>query len=236
MNGMMKLIRCVTCIAIAIVVATGLMPKPAAVMLDAKYVAKADELIESMETSKETQKKAAQMAALARDLGLAEDSETIQHAQRVWAQEKNNIVNCDAELESAMEVTFNYYVGTPTGLSAEAFNVMLEGTAMEGSGQAFADIESTYNVNGVLAIGVAMTESSIGRHCAYNNPYGMLRNGKLIQYSSWYDSTMAFGSLMSRLYKGHSVYTMSNKYCPTNPMWSGEVKFGMDLMYNKIQA
>ena len=206
-----------------------------ALYIDADYVQSAVEAKAIVADHKETQDKAHAMAEIARDIGLDETSGAISDAQQVWAQKAAEISQVSAQTEGLIEFTPHREIHRPTGLSTEGFNRILAGTSMAGSGQAFVDAEKTYSVNGVFMIGIANTESTIGAHCAKNNPYGMLSKGGLIGFDSWYDSTMYLGRLISTRYTSkNTVQAFGSTYCPGNPSWPNSVSSTMTMAYAKL--
>lgn len=236
MKSIKKIIARLMCMLIVSVVMVNILPTTHAVDLDPKYVAETEKIYGYIEESKSNQDKAHQMAELAREFGLEEDSETIQTAKLIWETEAVNIAAYESQLETLSNVDLHYYINSSTGLSVEAFNKMLSGTALAGEGDAFYDMEQNYNVNAVFAMGVANTESTLGAACYGYNPFGMMGSNGLIRYDSWYSAIQAFGKLMNKnWYKGKSIEGMARTYCPTNSNWPNEVKYSMAMQYNKIQ-
>ena len=179
-----------------------------------EYVA----LAEQIAALEERQANAHTMAKAARALGLAEDSETIAIAKQVWhsAQEMLDQLRPQLVGLSAPLSEVPYTVFTETNLTVEALDTILAGTGLEGMGQAFYDMEETYQVNALFAMAVAKTESGLGvtnYATNRNNYFGMLGR----TFESGEEGIMAFGELMNRsLYFGKTMPEIAEKYCPLN--------------------
>ncbi len=121
-----------------------------------------------------------------------------------------------------------------SGLTAEQFDAVIDGvmtkynktdTKLVGLGQALYDMESEYDINGFLALGISGIESGWGRSNLAknaNNLYGLLG----MSFDSTYDCTMYFGELMRNHYidEGRtSLASISKKYCGGNAQWVSDV-------------
>lgn len=180
-----------------------------------------------------------EFAENARYFGYAEDSDIIKHAQQEWNEADAAMKAAESKLEEANLIDLHYIPNEPVGLSVAGFDKMLEGTSLAGQGQALYDLEQTYGINGVFCLGVANTESTLGKHCYGYNPFGMLSGpGQLIRYGSWYDAIMAFGKLMNRdMYYGKDIDGIAKIYCPpTSSNWANTVKTSMSMLYSKLEA
>lgn len=210
-----------------------------AVMLPVAYVGKDPDIVAQIEDCVKVQDTAHEMAELARELGLSEDHEAIVSAKSIWAEQQSQIDSLQQDLNNPRDVSISMAPHVPTGLTAAAFNKMLEGTAMAGSGQAFVNMEAATGTNGLFAIGVAGSESGIGSACYGYNPYGMLSGGKLICYNSWAEATMAFGKLIaSSTYRNASTVSAINSiYCPGDGgYWTQKVTTSMNQRLGILYA
>ena len=178
-----------------------------------------------------------EFAENARYFGYAEDSDVIAHAQAEYKSAENVIASAQQKIQESNLIDLHYTPSQKVGLSVAAFDKMLEGTALAGQGQAFYDLEQNYNVNGVFALGVANTESTLGKNCYGFNPFGMLSSpGKLIRFSSWTNAVQYFGKLMQKnWYSGKSIEGIAKTYCPpTYSSWANSVRSTMKSMYSKL--
>jgi len=121
-----------------------------------------------------------------------------------------------------------------SGLTAEQFDEVINAvltkynksdTKLTGLGQALYDMETQYDINGFLALGVSGIESGWGRSNLAknsNNLYGLLG----MKFDSTYDCTIYFGKLMREHYIGEgrtSLTSISKKYCGGNTQWVSDV-------------
>lgn len=208
-----------------------------AVSISAKY-AGVDPAIESkIAAYKQTQETAHQLAESARKLGFDESHDAIVDAKSVWADSQDQITQLSKMLYASREISVPFGPHQATGLTAAAFNKMLEGTSMAGTGASFVAMEQATGTNGLFAIGVAGSESGIGAACYGYNPYGMLSSGGLICYDSWGDATMAFGKLIaSRTYRNaNTVSAINSIYCPGDGgYWTSKVNSFMNQRLARI--
>ncbi len=133
---------------------------------------------------------------------------------------------------------------TPTNLTADQFNTIIasvcesygrstSGFIYAGYGQALVDTETTYGVNGLVILGMAQAESGLNTSdnaWTTNNATSICKNGKLVYYSSPYESIMATGNLLSKYHnKGcNTIYDIGSIYCPVNPNWASTVQSYID--------
>lgn len=139
------------------------------------------------------------------------------------------------EVKGSAILSYNPFV--KSGLSVEQYNIILSGTGLEGCGQSYYNMEQTYGVNGLFAIGVAFHESGYGRHRANtNNFYGMRGNSGWMSFSSPDENIQYFGKLMNKsLYKGKSIDGIGSVYCPgTSSSWASAVRSMMKSSFAKI--
>ena len=201
----------------------------------AEYVRDNPVYQELLNAQKDTQNKLHEFAELARELGYEEDSDVIKDAQAQWAEAQEQIDNIVYEMNCVKQVIVTYNPHMATGLSAKAFDEMLAGTDMAGTGESFAKMEAETGTNGLFAIGVANSESTLGKHCYNNNPFGILTSGKLKAFSSWDEAIMYFGNLIAgnlgvKSYAyAHTIEQINNIYCPgDNYYWTSKVKATID--------
>nr|DAU33581.1 MAG TPA: autolysin E [Caudoviricetes sp.] len=231
---MKKLLKIVAVVA---AVTAALCINASAVKLSTVYVGIDENLQSQINEEKTKQKNAHTMAEAARALGLDETHAAITEAQDIWADSQEQISKLSGMLTASREIDVPFGPHTPTGLTAAAFNKMLEGTAMAGTGASFVRMEQETGTNGLFAIGVAGSESGIGAACYGYNPYGMLSSGGLICYSSWGDATMAFGRLIaSNTYRrANSVSAINAIYCPGDGgYWTSKVNSFMRSKLAKL--
>lgn len=218
-----------------------------AIELDASYIVDDTNTIAAINEQKELQDTAHNMAEAARTLqasGVLKDHEasgTIVLAQAIWADSQTKIDELTTKLNELKSVDISFNPHTKTNLSAAAFNKMLYGTAMAGTGQSFEDMEQSTGTNGLFAIGVALSESGVGSACYNHNPYGILTSGGLKYFDSWGDATQYFGELIAGMrgvtsYKyANSVEAINAIYCPGDGgYWSSKVRYGMNTYLNKL--
>lgn len=140
-------------------------------------------------------------------------------------------------IDSGHILNKNIYI--PSGLSETQFNSALEGTGMEGLGQAFVDMENNWGVDGLFCMAVAFHESANGYSrlaVNNNNLFGMKSRSGWKKFDSKYDAIVYFGEYMNKnLYKGKSVYEIGNIYCPPNTdQWFEGVNRHYEKILSKI--
>lgn len=140
-------------------------------------------------------------------------------------------------IDSGHILNKNIYL--PSGLSASQFNSALEGTGIEGLGQAFVDMENNWGVDGLFCMAVAFHESANGYSrlaVNNNNLFGMKARNGWKKFDSKYDAIVYFGEYMNKnLYKGKSVYEIGNIYCPPNTdQWFDGVNRHYEKILSKI--
>lgn len=107
----------------------------------------------------------------------------------------------------------------PSGLSISQFDSILLGTALEGMGETVWNIEQEHNINGLLLLSVARSESGLGSSQmakTKNNLFGMRVSSGYLSYASKKESMEAFASLMNRGYANMTLNQIAKKYCPFN--------------------
>ena len=175
-------------------------------------------LAEQIAALRERQENAHAMARAARALGLAEESETIVLAKEIWYSAAEALEELEPQLVglTAPPSELPYEVFTKSNLTPEALELILSGTGLAGMGQAFYDMEQTYQVNALFAMAVAKTESGMGvtnYATNRNNYFGLIGR----TFASGEEGIMAFGELMNRsLYYGKTMAEIAEKYCPPN--------------------
>lgn len=184
---------------------------------------------------------ASSMADSARSLGMSENSETIQTAKYFWDEANESKQQIEQVLEQKKaelnKRVFSFDVFTKTNLSADDFNKLLAGTPLAGHGQDFYDMEQAWSVNGLFALSVGRTESSLGSSNLArnkNNYFGM----KGCSFSSPHDGIMYFGELMNKpIYRGKSIESIAKIYCPpTHSHWAAQNRSFMQQFWNKLNA
>lgn len=107
----------------------------------------------------------------------------------------------------------------PSGLSISQFDSILLGTALEGMGETVWNIEQEHNINGLLLLSVARSESGLGSSQmarTKNNLFGMRAASGYLSYGSKAESMKAFALLMNRGYANMTLNQIAKKYCPFN--------------------
>lgn len=205
---------------------------PAAVV-DAKWFYPDAELSVQITEVEEKMSHAHDMAEAARALGMDEDSETILLAKDIW-----NTANAERQAyldtqSSSQTVEMDLF--TNSGLTEEAFNVMLDGSDLAGHGSDLVELERTYGINGVYALAVANTESGLGSSKLAKNKcnyFGMLG----CSYATPKEGILAFGALMTKTaYKDKSLDAIAKIYCPpTSSQWAAAVRSSMTKFWDKL--
>ncbi|MCM1213972.1 MAG: glucosaminidase domain-containing protein [Lachnospiraceae bacterium] len=149
----------------------------------------------------------------------------------------DTIATLEAELAIPDPIIINYSdITHRSGLTAEQFDEVINtvltkykkgDTQLTGLGQALYDMETEYDINGFLALGISGIESGWG--CSNlavnsNNLYGLIG----MSFDSTYDCTMYFGKLMRNHYIGEgrtSLASISKKYCEGNTKWVSDVSW-----------
>ncbi len=154
---------------------------------------------------------------------------------RDYSRGENN--RYSLHIDSGHILNKNIYI--PSGLSASQFNSALEGTGIEGLGQAFVDMENNWGVDGLFCMAVAFHESANGYSrlaVNNNNLFGMRSRNGWKKFDSKYDAIVYFGEYMNKnLYKGKSVYEIGNIYCPPDTdQWFDGVNRHYEKILSKI--
>lgn len=212
-----------------------------------KYKAYSEELEQKVSTMQEEldSAKTNETAMEAAYMSLKYEAESQEEAPTEETPEE--VMNESPEEESAEDTITTYISSDPyssTNLTADQFNSIINsvcesygrstsGFIYSGYGQALADTESTYGVNGLVILGMAQAESGLNTSnnaWATNNATSICKNGKLIYYSSPYESIMATGNLLSKYHnKGcNTIYDIGSIYCPVNPDWANVVQSYID--------
>lgn len=226
----------VTAIAAVTVVATA-----GAIQLSPEYVGVDPVITNQIAEHTETQDTAHNMAEAARTLkaagmmDAATADATVASAQEVWHSCQDQIVSLTAAQTAMREVDIPFGPHQQTGLTASAYNKMLEGTPLAGTGASWERMEKTTGTNALFAIGVSNSESSFGAACYNNNPFGILTGGGLKYFDSWDSAIQYFGELIAGQ-QGVSAYARANTiegindiYCPGDGhYWSQKVRATMN--------
>ena len=162
---------------------------------------------------------------------LEEERKRLEEEQRARELREKNAV----KIKGNAVLSYNPFV--TSGLTVEQFNIILDGTGLEGCGQSYYNMEQTYGVNGIFAIGVAFHESAYGRARANtNNFYGMRGNNGWMAFESPDANIQYFGKLMNKsLYKNKSIDGIGAVYCPgTSQSWANKVRYMMSSSFDKL--
>jgi len=186
------------------------------------------------------------------DLPISEDGVL----QELTVEETTEAITTTQEITTAEETTeettlgraevINVYdITRRSGMNAEQFNEVIEKTlnkvghydsALYGHGQALEDVETVYNINGLLLLSIAGEESSWGSYGPAKNRcnfWGVGRmtgypssNGRAI-FPSTYRGFWETGRLIRENYMNcglTSLYGIGTKYCPdTAENWADAV-------------
>lgn len=162
---------------------------------------------------------------------LEEERKRLEEEQREKELREKNAV----KIKGNAVLSYNPFV--TSGLTVEQFNIILDGTGLEGCGQSYYNMEQNYGVNGIFAIGVAFHESAYGRARANtNNFYGMKGNNGWMAFESPDANIQYFGKLMNKsLYKNKSIDGIGAVYCPgTSQSWANRVRYMMSSSFDKL--
>lgn len=129
---------------------------------------------------------------------------------------------------------FTYNVFQKSNLSVEQLNKILSGTGLAGYGQAFYDMEQTYNVNSLFCIAVGSHESgNFYAKANTNNFFGFRGSRGWMSFSSPQDCINYFGELMNtKTYYGKSIEQIALIYC--NSSWADYIKRHMHEKWLKL--
>lgn len=134
----------------------------------------------------------------------------------------------------------------PSNLTADEFNNVIATFAADRSinnsvllnaGEALVELEQNHGFNGLFALSVSGLESGFGITYAaqnYNNPLGIMVNGKIKSFDTLAEAFDYYGNFMSKYYFGSGRNTISSigqKYCPsTATKWAEDVSW----FWNKL--
>ena len=127
-----------------------------------------------------------------------------------------------------------------TGASAEEFDELIEWICdyrgikysdcpFYGKGDVLEQIETEYNVSGVVCLGIWTWESSFGTSsmAKNRNNYGGITGGSGYMYFDSIDDGMLYqGDLLERVYISNgykTLYQIQSKYCPGNTKWASNI-------------
>lgn len=136
----------------------------------------------------------------------------------------------------------DYNVFAISGLSESDFNVLLEGTAFEGTASTWVKLEQEYGVNAIFGIAVAYQESGFGTSNlaqTKNNAFGLLGKNGWMRFSSLSESVYSFGRTISKnkYYINKSIDEISTHYCTSDPAgWAKAIKSLMSSRYSDLLA
>lgn len=233
----------VTAIAAVTVVTTA-----GAIQLSPEYVGVDPVITNQIAEHTETQDTAHDMAEAARTLkaagmmDAATADATVASAQEVWHSCQDQIVSLTAAQTAMREVDIPFGPHQQAGLTASAYNKMLAGTPLAGTGASWERMEKTTGTNALFAIGVSNSESSFGAACSNNNPFGILTSsGRLRYFDSWDSAIQYFGELIAgqQGVKGYvyasTIEGINEIYCPNDGYeWTGKVRATMNSCLAKL--
>lgn len=136
----------------------------------------------------------------------------------------------------------NYNVFVISGLTADDFDVILDGTAFEGTGDAWVKLEQEYGVNAVFGMAVAWQESGFGTSDIAknrNNAFGLLGSDGWMTFDTLSDSIYSFGRTISKneFYINKSIDEIAVHYCTSGPVeWANAVKSLMADLYTDLMG
>lgn len=125
-----------------------------------------------------------------------------------------------------------------SGLKAEDFKYLTEGTWWEGHEETLYQLEQQCNINALFAMSVSTLESGCGtsyRASSKHNYYGIELANK--NWESLYDNTLWWGDMIHRLYVGKgvsSVWNIGPIYCPPNRNWEVYMNDHMNELYTGL--
>ncbi len=151
----------------------------------------------------------------------ANSSEIVETAK--VTKEKNYVLTMQTDLRN------------PSNLTAEELDIMLEGTALHGLGQAFVEAEQKYNVNSLYMLGLACLESGYGTSKYATDRYNLYGFGAYDsnpdlakRFDGWVDSTMFVASYLQRNYLTEGAIYFHG-YTPEGV----DVKYASDPMHGE---
>ncbi len=172
------------------------------------------------------------------EIATKESATEIAYTTLLYQVEEQPAEEEPVEEVSVANITYEPY--TTSNLTADQFNAVIKAVCdsygrstsefiYAGYGQAFVDAENTYGVNGLAILGITQAESGLNTSSnawSTNNPTSICKNGKLVYYSSPYESILATAQLLSKYHdKGcNTIYDIGSIYCPVNPQWGSVVE------------
>lgn len=136
----------------------------------------------------------------------------------------------------------DYNVFAVTGLTADDFEVLLDGTAFDGTGANWVALEKNYGVNAIFGMAVAYQESGFGTSNIAknrNNAFGLLGSNGWMTFDTLSDSIYSFGRTISgnAYYQGKSIDQIAIHYCTSGPSgWARAVKSLMSSRYSDLAS
>lgn len=124
--------------------------------------------------------------------------------------------------EKGENVLYPFY---RTNISAKTYNMLLEGSNMEGLGEYFYEMEFRNQINGLFAIAVAKYASDCGNTelaKTHNNFYNIKNEEDWATFETAQEGVMYFGNLMNRdWYYGETLNTVGVRYC--DKVWATRI-------------
>ena len=139
-----------------------------------------------------------------------------------------NLNNDTKKLEKNLILTTDSDLRTPSNVTAEDINKMLEGTALYGMGESFVKAEKQYGVNALYIVGLACLESAYGTSSFAvnrNNLYGWnavdSNPDKATSFKSRDEATMVVARALQKNYlteggayfEGYTARDIDVHYC-----------------------
>lgn len=232
---------------VAAIAAVSVTSVAGAIHLSPEYVGVDSAITSQIAEHTATQDAAHDMAEAARTLksvGMLDAAiadATVASAQEVWHNCQEQITSLTAAQTAMREVDIPFGPHQQTGLTASAFNKMLAGTPLAGTGASWERMEKTTGTNALFAIGVSNSESSFGAACYNHNPFGILTGGGLKYFDSWDSAIQYFGELIagqqgvSAYARATSIEGINDIYCPGDGhYWSQKVRATMNSCLAKL--
>lgn len=126
-----------------------------------------------------------------------------------------------------------------SGLKAEDFKYLTEGTWWSGHEETLYQLEQECGINALFAMSVSTLESGCGtsyRASSKHNYYGIELANK--SWDSLYENTLWWGDMIQRVYIDgkdvSSVWNIGPIYCPPNRQWEVYMNDHMTELYNGL--
>lgn len=137
--------------------------------------------------------------------------------------------------------TFNIAATGRSGMNREDLLQVLQGYPLAKSVDKILEIETKYNTNAFLTLGIAKQETNWGKAgvgASRNNIFAMKGPKGYFRFKTIDASVDYFGDVMARLYFSNgkdTVEKIHNTYCPTDSTWGKNVKAHMHNVYKQLK-